>query len=256
MIKKLPLTFLLICCFAVNSSAIGPMMQLIAGGCIGADCDANNATFIWECNSETVGDTNFCPYGCSDGDTSATNDGAAISGGSCIFDDTSENDGDDNYKFDVNADIFDDAVGTAFIRGLIDTQIDETRLWSVEADGSDAIIVRSKNTDEVYVSFASEGEVTRNALTVNSKVPAGTEVILRIRWRVGVYSPNLDITVFNTSMVQQDYASNDTDLVAWTDQAGAADFLLGPNVANPTSYDFNIRYIHVYKEWRDTDPNA
>ena len=85
MTKRYFIIVLVLLFLALSASArMTVMMVGGAGEC--ADCSVNDASFIWEANSTTVGDVGYSPCGCSDGSTTMTGSGdAAISAGSGCF---------------------------------------------------------------------------------------------------------------------------------------------------------------------------
>ena len=53
----------------------------------------------------------------------------------------------------------------------------------------------------------------------------------------------------------EDNPDDKDDITAFTTQAGDNDFRVG-NDTGTTDADITIYYIHLYNEWKDTDPNA
>lgn len=251
--------FIILCLFIpFHAQAIMPgLLEMWGAGAASCyDC-SGTASFIWEMNSTTVGDTGFSPCGCvsATGDDSATADNnVSIADGTMILDDVAANNGDDNYKFDNGADVLtDDTQGTVFIRLEVNTWVDSTRLFTIYGGADDLIYAKIASTDELAVHHQGSNDLTNLATTGSAM--AGAERIVRIRWKTGEADIDLQLTVYNTAMAQQDDISVDGDLTAFTSQAGNTDFSIG-NVSAVAGAKITFKYIHVYQEWRDADPNA
>jgi len=223
------------------------------GGC--ADCGNNNASFIWECNSVTVGDTGYAPCGCSDGDTSATaNSDATITSGACVFDDTVSEDGGDYYGFDNGADVLsDDTLFTVFIKFKVTTWIDNTWLFTIFGDADNKVIVRLSDSNDLEGIHEGNTDDDRVVLTGNN-VSTGTDYIVRYRGQVGEAGNDHQISLYSASGTHIESITEDDDLTAFATQAGDGDFAVG-NKSGVTSSNISIYYAHVYKEWRADDPN-
>ena len=220
------------------------------------DCDSDDATFLWECNSTTVG--TGTPCGCSDGDTTTSaNDEATITAGACVFDDTGGTpDGLDFFPFDVSSDdIFDDSIGTVFINFKVDTFVDDVTLLYVYKDDDNRFRVKIDNSDEV--STVHEGQNNSQwAATTDSPVSTGVIYIVRVKWEVGG-TPDLAINIFNEAMVEQGSgATNDTPLTLMNPEPGAGGLQVGNGLAVGVGANFTIYYIHIYNTLKDTDPNG
>ena len=219
-----------------------------------ADC-SGTATHIWECNNTTVG-TGGPPCGCSDGDTSASANGdATITSGAAVFDDTGSNNGQDFYAFTVsNDDICDDQLGTVFIRFKVDTWVNAARLFRLYGSNDNFLRVVLESDNDLVGTHEGNNTTETVALSGNA-TGTGTEYIVRYRWQDGVAGTDHQITLYNTSMGELDNNADDDDITEFTTQAGVGDFRVG-NDSNNAGSDINIYYIHVYNEWKETDPNA
>jgi len=256
--KKLFLILILSCFVATGAWALFAPMALVAtdGAASCADC-SGTASFIWECNSTTVGDTGFSPCGCSDGDTTlAATGGVSVSAGTFIMDDIAGGDGNDYYSADVSSDdVIDDTIGTVFIRLTVNTWSDDTRLFRLVGDANNFIYLSIDSLNDIRI-WHEGNDVRTQIVTAGNSFATDTEYIIRARWRTADLDPNLQITFFNTSMVQQDDVSDNTNLTAFTTQAGAGDLKIGnPNNVG-TGAKYTIKYMHFYKEWLDADPNV
>ncbi len=221
--------------------------QTVTSAC--ADC-SGTLTFAWECNTTTVGEGSPC--GCSDGDTSATqNDDAAISAGAVVLNDVSAN-GVDYYAFDNGADVlFDDTLGTVFIRFKVTTWVDSVMLWGVYEDATDYIKIWLTSSNDLAGVHEGNNDINTAQLFGNA-VSTGTEYIVRYRWKVGEAGNDHQITLYNTAMAQQDDTEDDDDLTAFDDQPGNSDYKVGTRSATANS-NISIYYIHHYNEWKNTD---
>lgn len=222
-----------------------------AGGC--ASC-SGTATFIWECNSTTVGEGSPC--GCSDGDTTATANGqVSISSGAAVFNDTSNN-GADFYAFDNGADVLtDDTLGTVFIRFKVTTWVDAAKLFRLYGNDNNFIALRLASSNDLDGRF-NHGGVLETIEITGGNISTGTEYIARYRWQTGEAGDDHQITLFNTSMSQLDNILEDDDPTAFAVQAGDGDFRVGHDTTGSTGSNISVYYIHVYNEWKDTDPNG
>jgi len=254
---RLILSILFILCLSFQASAWNPMVVVSGSGGGGCYSCTDPVGILWECNDLTVGDTNYSPCGCSSGDSEATNSGAAISTGTCVYDDTSENNGIDYFIFDVSSyDIFDSDAGTLFIRMTVDTAITDTRIFMVYAGAGDYIALGTDGVDDLKGVYRGNAGTVRTVTTTSAYCTAGTEFILRFRWRL-TGTPNLELNVYNTSMVEQGTGpTNDNELDEWTDDPGAGEFWVGENRGAITGYKHTVKYYHLYKDWRDSDTLA
>ena len=221
------------------------------------DC-SGTASFLWECNSTTVGDTGFSPCGCvssGEDDIAASSGNVSIADGTCIFNDTSAN-GLDTYYFDNGTDgLSDDTVGTVFIRFKITTWgNDDVSLFNIYEDADNYIQLRYDTSDEL--AGRHRGNATAvNVVTTDSPLSTGVEYIARFRWRTADLDPNLTVNVYLTSMEEQGSgASDNTNCTAFANQAGVSDFKIG-NFSSNTGSNVTIYYVHTYGEWLDADPN-
>jgi hypothetical protein len=211
-----------------------------------------DTSFVWECDNTTA------EYANTGGDTSATAVGGdeAISGGACVFNDTSAN-GNDYYYFTVGSGTFpeiDDEVGTVFIRFKVTTWVNESYLWNPWADANDNIYIKLANNDDLMARHQANGASDFVTLTGNA-VSTGTEYILRYRWDVSRTVQDQQLTLYNTSMTELDDIGPSNTIDAFTDQLGTDAHYIGQDTATSGS-NFSLYYIHVFKTWRDTDPNA
>ena len=223
-----------------------------------ADCALNDASFIWECNSVTVGDTGFSPCGCSDGDTSMNaNDDAAISSGTCVFNDVG-GDGGDFYDATISSDdLLDDTVGTVFIRFKVTTWIAYAHLFAAYGDADDKIniyLIGTSGSGDIECEHQGNADYETIA-TTSTELALNTEYILRYRWNTAASAADHQITTYTTAMVEVDDSGAGDDLTAFTDAQTSL------RVGNWRADDYfssniTIYYVHVYKAWKDTDPNA
>lgn len=222
-----------------------------AAGC--ADC-SGTASFIWECNSATVGDTGYSPCGCSDGDDVGIpyND-ATISSGAAVLNDTST-DGLDRYVFDNGSDVLsDDTVGTVFIGLKVTTWINTVNLFHINGDTNNNVRIYLNSSNDVFGLHIGNGDQDIVAL-LGSNVSTGVNYVIRYRWRT-TGDADHEITLYPADMSSTTETNNDADnLTAFTTQADAGDFHVG-NYGTTTGSNFKIGFIHMYKEYRDTDPN-
>lgn len=199
----------------------------------------------------------FCPYGCSDGDTTATANGTvSISAGTCVIDDTVGGNGSDYYAFDVSTDnLVSHDVNTVFIRFKVTTWVNDTDFFSYYGDANDFIRFKPVTADDINLQYVSSGVYVAIS-TSDATLAVGTEYIARVRWRTADVDPNLTINVYNTSMVEQGTgASSNTNPAGVDATAGASGWRIGNGFPDAVGGALIIYYVHSYKEWLDVDPN-
>ena len=257
--KKIIIILLLLVLLGSNSDAINPAILSgisSSGSC--ADC-SGTASFVWEINSATVGDTGYSPCGCvsATGDSSATENGdISISSGSAVVDDVVSDDGQDYYNFDNGADVLsDDTVGTVFIRFKVTTWADYTQLFKIYADVNNQINVRLTSSNDLEASHVGDTNSTGVVLAGNN-VSTGTEYIVRYRWEVGRGTTDSQLTLYSSAMSQLDDDSDLDSITAFAagTQAGDGAFRVA-NRSNVNGANFTIYYVRLYQEWLDADPN-
>lgn len=191
----------------------------VAGAPAGDTCSGCAGTgliFSWYCNSTTVGDTGYSPYGCSCGDTSATaNDSVTITSGYI-----NAADGNKYYKFTVSSyDIFTDTEGSVLIDFQVDTFVDNAGIYRVYGDGNNYLFVGIDNTDEIQVFYRSNSQ-NHNCITTGSQVSVSTRYYVIARWTQSDVDPNLFIGLYNSSETLLDSATYNTN---------PSDFLVDPD---------------------------
>ncbi len=226
------------------------VQPLTAASC--ADC-SGTASFIWGCDDADVTYGVAPDCGCSDGDTTGTlQSQATISSGSVVLNDTSAN-GYDRYLFDNGADgLCDDSIGTIFIRFVVTTWVDDIPIFVLYGDANNKIVIETKATLDIKASHIgnTDSDVVQPATTLSE----GTDYILRYRYSVAAANPDNSLTIFDSAMSEIATDEDDDNLTAFATEAGDGDFIIGNNLATASS-NISIRYVHVYKEWLDTDPN-
>lgn len=247
--KKLLLIPILLLLFAVQASAW--MSPVVCGGGVESEgCDTcggdPNPTFVWYCNSATVGDTGSSPCGCSDNDTSATQNGdATISGGAVVCNDDSSN-GGDYYSFDV-ADIFNEAEGSVIIKFEITTWGDWwIHLWNVEYDSNNRIRLLIPNDNDVALYWTGGGTTQYiNTQDIDSdNISTSTTYYAICRWTKSDVNPNLYLNVYSDAETSVVSGSNNNNLADMTNPSGEA--LYVGNKITGADNDFKIYYIKMY----------
>jgi len=249
--KKLFLMLILSCFVATGAWALFAPMALVAtDGVAGPDC-SGTAYLLWECDNVDV-----TVSGCADDDTSATaNDQATITAGWAVYDDSADSDGHDYHKFTVTDTTLDDEF-TIFIRFKIDTWTDNARLFDLMADVDNFARIQLYSSNDLLMAYknGTNGDNVSAYLNGNH-VSTGTEYILRYRRRIDA-GVDHEITLFNTSMVQQETEQTDVDWGgSFSTEPSTDDLRIGNTLSAAQGSDINIDYVHIYQEWRDDDPN-
>lgn len=121
-------------------------------------------------------------------------------------------------------------------------------------NGEDPIFVSIAFADDLYLLHKGNAD-QNNTKLIGNAVSTGTEYIARIRWKDDVAGVDMQITLYNTSMVQQDDVTFDGDITAFNVQAGAGDFRVGNFVNWAQDAKITYEYARFYNEWLDSDPN-
>ena len=254
------LLIVILCLFFVSVANAGNLMVLSpvisTAGCAGYDC-SGVGSFIWECNSTTVGDTGFCPYGCSDNDTSATAAGGdeSIADGLCSFNDASAN-GGDYYYFDSPSTTIDDE-GTVFVKFRVNTAwVDSARLFTLRGGNTDYIMIRCYTVNNNMNLVHSGNNNFRQVSNADNHIAVNTWYIAKGYWKVNEAGNDLRLTVYNSTGTELEDDFADRDLSVFNVQPSTDDLEIGQSVATPTGIDIDIEYIHFYEGNVGADPNG
>lgn len=250
--KRLLIILFLVCILLIPSTSKSAFIMRGSGGVACYTCPGDSsASFIWELNSTTVGSGTPPDCGCvtSGGDSTATatDPAPSISSGIATFG------SNENYYFDVSSnDIIDDTVGTVFIKFMVTTWGNLSTLFKVDHSASDQIAIYFDYDDGIVGQYTGNGTAV-GMYGITSGLSNDTWYVVRYRWRTGSTDPSQDIYVFvsDCSSTVANTSTN-TDLTSMSTALDANDLKVGNRKVVSTSIDMD--YIHVFKEWRDTDP--